>query len=102
MRAGRLDNDTVTDPINRALIAALWNHRPRPLSAGRFAQEYTQHGNSPTYADVIDGRLEALEAVGVVKVDRVEDGASFYVLGGANAREAVRRLDLDGYRESGP
>jgi hypothetical protein len=96
----RLDNDTITDPINRALISALW-HSSVPLSATRYVDEYTHHGDSPTYADVITARLAALEAVGVVKVDRVENGDAFYVLAGDNAGEAVRRLELagDGRRE---
>lgn len=96
----RLDNDTITDPVNRALISALW-HSHVALSATSYVEEYTGHAGSPTYATVIAGRLAALEAVGVVKVDRVDDGEAFYVLGGDNAGEAVRRLELagDGRRE---
>lgn len=92
LRAGRLDNETVTDPINRALIAAL-SRSSVALSATRYAEEYTDHGGSTTYASVIDSRLAALEAVGVVEVDHVEDGDAFYVLAGVNAAEAVRRVD---------
>ncbi|MBS0592012.1 MAG: hypothetical protein JSR84_00935 [Proteobacteria bacterium] len=100
-RAGTLDNETITDPINRALISALW-HSHVALSATSYVDEYTNHGGSPTYANVIAARLVALEAVGVVRVDRVADGEAFYVLGGVNASEAVRRLELagDGRRES--
>jgi hypothetical protein len=99
MRA-RLDNETIRDPINRALVEALW-HSSEALSAARYVSEYTAHEGSSTYAEVIASRLAALEALGVVKVDRVEAGEIFYVLGGVNASEAVRRLELagDGRRE---
>jgi hypothetical protein len=94
MRAARLGNETVADPINRALIEALW-HSSVPLSAALYVGDYTGNAGSSAYVDVISAHLAALEAASVVKVDHVEAGGdAFYVLGGDNAGEAVRRLEL--------
>jgi len=98
--SAKLTNGTITDPINRALIEALW-HSSVPLSAERYVSEYTEHRDSSTYAEVIASRLAGLEGAGVTEVDHVEDRQTFYVLAGVNASEAVRRLGLagDGRRE---
>jgi hypothetical protein len=93
MRAARLGNETIADPINRALIEALW-HSSVPLSAARYVEDYTGNAGSSAYVDVIAAHLAALEAASVVRVNRFEDGDAFYVLGGDNASEAVRRLEL--------
>lgn len=88
-----LDARTLTDPINAALVTALW-HSSVPLSAVRYVEHYTKHPGSSKYAEVIAAHLTALEAVGVVKVERFDGGDAFYVLGGENSSDAIRRLGL--------
>jgi DNA-binding transcriptional ArsR family regulator len=89
MEAGKFTEEMISDPMRRRLIQALW-HSSEALSAPRFVDEYDDKAEMKD----VEYHLRQLEGAGVVEVARVEDGAAYFVLGGANASEAVRRLGL--------
>lgn len=84
----------VKHPIREAAIKALW-HSGEPLSAAHLSRDYLKGSES---IGTVNYHLQTLERDGVLHLDheQVLPGSTerFYVVGGENSAEAIRRLKL--------
>lgn len=95
-RKKRPVEQTIKNPTRRKWIEALW-HSSEALSPRRFHSEYLD-GDSATLSTATY-HVNVLASEGIVMLDRSEPNGSgalerFFVLGGPNSAEAVRRLEL--------
>ncbi|HEX4669231.1 MAG TPA: hypothetical protein VH275_04570 [Solirubrobacterales bacterium] len=95
-RRKRSIKETVEHPTRRKWIEALW-HSSEALSPKRFHSEFLDAETASHSTAVY--HVEVLVSEGIATLDRAVQGGSggresFFVLGGPNSVEALRRLEL--------
>lgn len=95
-RKKRSLEQTIEHPTRRRWIEALW-HSSEALSPRRFHAEYLDDAEASQSTAAY--HVNVLVSEGIVTLDRADNTGNgalerFFVLGGPNSAEAVRRLAL--------